>query len=58
LERLLNMKTILGRMDSVKITAKKIKEIKIQGASKVREYAILALVNETLNSKHEDSKNF
>ncbi len=38
-------------MDSVKITAKKIKALKIQGASKVREKAINALVSQTLNSK-------
>ena len=38
-------------MDSVKITAKKIKELKIQGASKVREKAIESLVNESLKSK-------
>jgi len=57
-ERLLNKKTLLDRMDSVKTTAKKIKAIQIQGASKVREYAILALVNETLNSKQKTPAEF
>jgi len=48
---LLNSKTISDRMDNVKITARKIKELKIQGASEVRKKAIASLVNETLKSK-------
>jgi len=45
-------------MDSVKITAKKIKQLKIQGASKIREKAIAALVNESLKSKATSPAHF
>jgi ribose 1,5-bisphosphate isomerase len=45
-------------MDSVKTTAKKIKSLKIQGASKIRELAMSALVNETLKSKAKSPGQF
>ncbi len=45
-------------MDSVKITAKRIRELKIQGASKVREKAISSLVDQTLKSKQTNPEAF
>ena len=45
-------------MNLVDKTVKDIKSLKIQGASKVREKAVVALVNATLNSKKETKNEF